>query len=124
MSRRKMISLGMATGAVAICPQLLSRTAFGESEVRSTTLSVDDLLVAVPTSASSSAGTLDRFFPGLSADAEFRQLSPLSFLVSNLSNWDVRAFSSKWTIATSGDAREMALLHYFHPRAGRARRKN
>lgn len=125
ISRRNLLSVGAAAGAAALLPRRL--LAFSgtprSSAPRPATLSAGGLLAVTPVSDPSSVTVVDRLFPGLLADDGFQQLRSMSFLVTNLTNHAIRAFSSRWILTAPGGSREMTIMHYFHPRAGRLGRK-
>jgi hypothetical protein len=118
LSRRKLIATGAAAGAAAIIAPIVSKMKFGDSIVEAATLSVDNLLTVASVSSPSSIARLNQLFPGLLSDPGFQQLLPVAFLVSNIANRGIRAFSSRWTVSTPSAVRETTIYHYFHPRGG------
>jgi hypothetical protein len=59
---------------------------------------------------------MNRYFPGLLSDDGFQQFRPLSFLASNVSNEDIRAFSTRWSVTTLRGRYERTIRHYSRPR--------
>jgi hypothetical protein len=115
ISRRNILSLGVAASAAAFLPPLFSPSVFGEPADLAN-LKAGELLTVAPVSDPSSAAAVESLFPGLLSDSDFRQLRPLAFLVSNISTKPIRAFSSHWTVRTSNGGYEWNRMHYFYPR--------
>jgi hypothetical protein len=126
ISRRKVLSLGVAAGAGALLPRhlaaaVLQRRLFWDSladpAAQPGTLTASNLIAVAPVSDPSSEVVLENLFPGLLSDSGFQQFRPVAFLVSNVSNKDIRAFSSHWRVTTTSHQFELAIMHYFHPHA-------
>jgi hypothetical protein len=113
ISRRKIMALGVTAGAAAFLPPLLSRKSAAQSSV----LIAGDLLAVTPMSDPSSEMVFGNLFSGLFSDRGFQQLRPLTFFVTNVTQNDIRAFSSRWAVRTLAGESKMDIMHYFHPRA-------
>jgi hypothetical protein len=125
ISRRKVLSLGVAASAGALFPRRLAATLSppdipgpADSTIPSATLRASDLLAVAPVSHPSSLPVLDRLFPGLLSDPGFQQFLPVASLVTNVSQTNIRAFVSHWAVTTQGRTYDMYTTDYFHPRAG------
>jgi hypothetical protein len=125
ISRRKVLSLGVSAGAVlfsnlpaAILPRQFFSDRLAGSKAGSGTLGVDDFLRVVPAFGSASDFVLNSVFPGLLSESGFRPFRPMSFLVSNVSNTDIRAFSVYWTVTKSRGEYKFTIRHYKRPRTG------
>jgi hypothetical protein len=119
ISRRRVISAGAVAGAAAFFPPFFSDFLFGGSAVQAANLSAGNLLAVVPVSNPSSAVSVNKLFPGLLSDPGFQKFLPMAFLVSNVSNKPIRAFSSRWTVTDLNGQHQMDVMHYFHRRGER-----
>ncbi len=126
ISRRSVVSLGVLASATSLFPRQLAALllprrlvseGFGDYAVESAT-TVSDLLAVTPACDAPSEVLLNRLFPGILSDSGFQKVRPLSFLVTNVTNEDIRAFSSQWTVTTPNNRYGLTVMHYFHPRAG------
>ena len=125
ISRRKLLSIGVAAGAGALFPgrpvaalSLPETSAPADAIIASGAARASDFLSVAPVSDPSSLRVLDELFPGLLSDPGFEQFKPASFLVTNVSQTHVRAFISDWVVTTQDRTYHMYTRDYFHPRAG------
>jgi hypothetical protein len=108
MSRRKMI---MAGGAVLAAPMVLAGD--GRADAQVSRLSASDR--AVSAIAGSDPGfddAAEALYPGLRKDPTFRQIAPLSLLVTHQQGPSVRAFSVSWAVTTPSGSYETPLYYY------------
>ena len=125
ISRRKVLSLGVVASAGALFPRRLGAALTlpeiprpADSMVPAAAPRASDFLTVVPVSDPSSLPVLDKLFPGLLSDPGFQQISPAAFLVSNVTQTDIRAFISDWAVTTQDREYHVYTMDYFHPRAG------
>lgn len=117
LSRRKLISIGVAAGVANMLPLQVLSQSLGAAAAQSGVPAADSILIATPASHPSSTSIVDRLFPGLLSDAGFQQLLPVAFLVTNSSNKSMSAFSSHWTKTTPNGSIDWSIMHYFHRRS-------
>jgi hypothetical protein len=120
ISRRKVISVGMAAGLSAIFPTdiiagisplgLRRRNWLSLERIGGPSLAGEFLDLR---SASDSIGLamLDRTFPGLTSDVTFQRFLPTAFLVTNVSQNDIRAFTTIWLITTPAGEHEVTVAY-------------
>jgi len=128
VSRREVISIGVAAGLGAILPadliagissSCLRRTTWLGLERFNGPSPVGDLLRLRSASDSAGLNVLDRSFPGLTSDAGFQRFLPIAFLVTNVSQTDIRVFSTLWTLTTPTGRHQINIAYCNHPQPGR-----
>lgn len=120
VSRRKVISIGVAAGLGAIFPvdttagispsYLKERTWLGLERREGSSL-VSNFLALRSASDLAGLALLDRMFSGLTSDGAFQGFLPMAFLVTNVSRNDIRAFRTLWQITTPAGQNETNIAY-------------
>jgi hypothetical protein len=115
ISRRRLIKLGITTGAVSLLPPGLATPL--DAQDTAERRSVDKYVTVTSPSDPGFATKLEELFPGLAEDPVYQKIQSHSVLISNISTEKISAYSTHWSITNPTGGYEATILHYFHRRA-------
>jgi hypothetical protein len=123
LSRRRLITVGAATGAATLLSSAASRANAATADLGddAKAAKITDFVTLKPSSDTGFVSEVDRLFPGLLSDPVFQQIKSHAVLIANVGKEAVNAYSTHWDITTSTGGYEMLVRHYFHPSAKRPR---
>jgi hypothetical protein len=107
ISRRSVLGLGICAVVASTTAAVLPSDLMGSGGEKTSILKSKD---------KEFSEKLEKLFPGLASNAQFRLLAPLSAIVTHEKGPAVRAFSVSWTAKVGGETYETALFSYVRPR--------